>query len=523
MSIKTYKIESILGGISPTYYANSPGQFKASFGIDPNVFKVGKISGAIFPIKPTEFSGAVLDGTPKWILTNPKNALIYAYCHNGDIVSYSNVLASETLVGTATSGAGNGAVYYNNYLYFATPTNVSRYGPLDNSPALVNTVWTGATLGSQTALSDTAYPATSPNHPMHVHSDDFLYFGDVLPNGQGAIHAIRTSKVTNEGDTNNGSAYNVLDLPFGYKPIAIQSLGEDLAILAVSGGSDTIIYQGESALFLWDTFSPSFYRKIPIPTSIATAMKNVNGVLHIFHGSVAISGGFKISTYSGGTQIQPLQDMPVGVPPSQGAVEVIGNRLYFAGTSVYNSATAALYARGYTDGALPSNALHCVGQISSAASGRKIEAIKAVQQSQSSMPKVIVGWGDHTNNAANNGIDFQSTTSAPGSSLTAQFDTEVFLVGEPFYIKKVRVNLGAAVGAVGFISVTAYFDDGSLSTEIGVINQANYPNSDINMVLRPNDAQGQHNFYLNFQFNGEATSTTPIVLPITIEIETKAD
>ena len=136
MPLKKITISSILGGQASTQYFASKDSYQSSIAVDPDL-PLGsdvKASGCLIPCVYEKFSGANISGYPKWLLTNIKNALLYAYASDGKIVSYSATLGSETLVGTPTAGAGNGAVYYNNYLYFATPTNISRYGPLDGTP-----------------------------------------------------------------------------------------------------------------------------------------------------------------------------------------------------------------------------------------------------------------------------------------------------------------------------------------------------------------------------------------------------
>src|SRR3990167_7901351 len=181
----TVKIESILGGIAPNLYQGTPSQFASSIGIDPDLpldnsvsNPTGiKTSGVLMPSNYADFSSTGLSGYPVWFITSPKNELLYVYASDGELISYSATLptASETVIGTPTSGVGNGAAYYNNFIYLATPTNISQYGPLSETPTITNTVWTGAKFGIATALGNTTYPTnqgvTLPNHPMHVHID----------------------------------------------------------------------------------------------------------------------------------------------------------------------------------------------------------------------------------------------------------------------------------------------------------------------------------------------------------------
>jgi len=161
MSQKTLIIKSIFKGHNPAKYFGVEGGYDSSIGIDPD-FPVGagtKTSGMLIPTRFEKFSGAGVLGAPMWIMTNPKNEIIYVYDNAGGFVSYEKTLTTETALTSPTSGAGNGGQYHNNFLYLATPTNISRYGPLDGSPAIGQNVWTAATLGSQTALgkSSTLY------------------------------------------------------------------------------------------------------------------------------------------------------------------------------------------------------------------------------------------------------------------------------------------------------------------------------------------------------------------------------
>src|SRR3990167_8667081 len=213
---QTFTINNIWGGVSPSQYFGREGNYLAGIGIDPDLPQSDAVgsrqtSGLLRPSGYASFDSGNVNANPFWIMTSPKTALVYTYLDNGRLISYNSSLAiaSETLIGTPTSGAGNGATYYNNGLYLATPTDISYYFPLNDTATLYNSRWTGAALGTQTALTNTTYPSirgygVMPNHPMHVHTDNKLYFGDFL-NGVGYIHYIKTSSTIKEGDTNNGS------------------------------------------------------------------------------------------------------------------------------------------------------------------------------------------------------------------------------------------------------------------------------------------------------------------------------
>lgn len=333
----TFTIDSIFEGHQPSFYAGQAGQFLDSIGIDPDVPLTDdstdlKASGALRPVAYRQFSGAEIDAAPISIITTPKNTLTYVILTNGKLVSYTSALTSAgaTSIGQVSGNAARGGWYYNNYIYIAKPTDLSRYGPLDNSPTLTNNVWTGATLGSQTALTDTTYPVTALshsylNHTGFVHVDNRAYFLD-YKNGIGMVHYVKTTRVTNEGDTNDASSYNFLDLPFNMIPITIGPYGLDIVIAATPTTSSSI-NQGNAVLFFAnpaDT-TPSFYRAVRLPDPICTALWYENGTLFGISGD--LNKGQRLWRYVGGDAIQTLKFIEDGNPPPQGATSAYGNRI----------------------------------------------------------------------------------------------------------------------------------------------------------------------------------------------------
>src|SRR3990167_5763730 len=254
----TVKIKSILGGIAPSLYQGREDQFHASIGIDPDQPLVAsniKTPGILVPSSYSDISDTDFDvataGYPKWILTNPKDANIYIYCSQGRVLTNAGLDTTWDMLDTVPSATGNGAAYYNNYLYFAGDTNISRYGPLDSSATFVDSVWTDTTFNQAVSLGNATYPTGQnvllPNHPMHVHVDDQLYIGDFYTSsdtavstynlrGKGLIHTIKTKRATtgaNEGELNDVTTFNALDLPFGYAPTDIESWGNDIVVAAI--------------------------------------------------------------------------------------------------------------------------------------------------------------------------------------------------------------------------------------------------------------------------------------------------
>jgi len=528
MAENTLKIESILDGASQTQYFGGAGSFNSSIAIDPD-FPVGsdtKTSGVLVPVRYEKFSGTELTGYPQWIVTNTKTSNTVIYTSDGKLHSFDSSLAmratdeaSTALPITITGGAGNGAAYYNNFIYVAEATDVSQYGGMDQGVSIAKTenVWTGAKF-SKAALTNTTYPSLRgvpiPNHPMHVHTDNSLYFGDVVA-GQGVIHKINTKKTTIEGDTNGTtapSAFNALDLPFGYFPTDIESYGTDVVIATIQS-TNTTINQGKAALFFWDpTDTNSFYRQVSLPDPLVTALLNVNGILYIWSGNA--NNGVRLSRYIGGETISEVAYQEEGVPPFAGAVDALGSRLVWGSFTTYPVSSASVSAYGSKNDSLPKG-LNNIVKTTSVGANQNVTTLKYVQQASNIQPRLIVGWGD---NSAK-GLDKLSTTATFGSVFRSKF----FNVNRRFTIKSIRIPLANAVDATTSIIPKIFIDDSSTSVTLNTINNTNFPSKRKAMYRAPDltAATGQNNFFLEFTWG--STTTMPILLPIELVVDIDFD
>lgn len=521
-------INSIIDGQAPGVPYASDKQFLASIAIDPEesienagVTTASKIPGiAITPIGYSTFNSSGLSGAPMWIITNPKNSNIYVYADDGDFISYSSAIsaASESVIADVDDGNGSGAAYYNNYTYLATTTDIARYGPLDNSPTLTTGVWTGATLGSQTALGGTTFPSTRsvmyPKYPMHVHTDNKLYFGDFVTaansnKGKGVVHFIKTTRTTNEGDTNDGSLYNALDLPFGYKIFDIESFGTDLAILASQVGSDTTINQGHAALFLWDTISDSFYRQIDLPCPLGTALLSHGGTLYIWGGSIDF--GYQLYEYSGGFAVKPVGHfMDNASPPFAGAVDAYGDRISWGTVITYPSAAAVVMSLGYQTPGFSDYAFNNI--VKASTSTNTLPIISAIKYAQATgrTKYPLIGW--RTDTSATYGLEKRSGSATLASTMQWQFT-----LNQRFQLTKLTIPLAGAVDSNTTITVKVYMDSNSSSTTLTTINNTNYPSKRKAVFKTPElvNAAGKNDFTLEISHTG--TTALPVVLPIIIE------
>lgn len=525
MAREIIKIDSILGGQSATQYIGAKGSFNSSVGIDPDL-PIGsdiKTSGMIVPSRYEKFSGTEITGFPTWIVTQPKTTNSFVYASDGKFHSFNSSIAmrstdeaSTSLPISITGGAGNGAAYYNNFIFLAEATDLSMYGGMDQGASIAKTenVWTGATLGSLTALTNTTYPSVRgtpiPNHPMHVHGDNACYFGDVK-DGQGIINKIKTKKTTFEGDTNDTSVYNALDLPFGFFPTDIESWGTDLIICAIQT-LDADINQGKAAIFLWDpTDTVSFYRgPIFLPDPLVTAMLNINGVVHIWSGNA--QNGVRLSRYIGGDTTEEIAYLEEGVPPFAGAVDALGSRISFGGFTTYPVNSASVLSWGSKRADLP-RGLNNIVKSTSTGSTQMVFSLKYVQQTSNVAPRLIVGWGD----GSAKGLDKLSTS----ATYASVFRSDMQNIGKKFEIEEIRIPLGAAVASNMSIVPKLFFDDLSSSLALATINDTNFTDSDRKIIYKNpdlKDARGENNFLLEFTIAGtvELAITMPIEIVLNI-------
>lgn len=512
MSQKLVTINSILNGISPTQYQGAKGFYDSSIAIDPDYPVNGnvKTSGVIVPVVYEKFSSTNVNSAPVNIVTNTKTSNVYVQLSNGRIVSYNNSLGSETLV-SSTPDSGDGMAYYNNYLYYANGGEIYRYGPLDGSPSQV-AYWVG-TLGltaPSTSSLGSIQGVNIPRHTMFSHVDGALYFCD-YSNGFGLVNKIKTTKTTSEGDTNNGSAYNVLDLPFGYRPVSIRDYGTDLVILAVQT-TDTVINQGKSALFFWDTVSVTFYRKVSLPDPIATAMINCNGELFIWTGNS--QNGVRLSKYVGGESVSTEVYLEEGNPPFQGSVDTLGDKIAWGAWTTYPSISASVFSfRSKRSGM--QNSLTNIAKSTSTGSSQNVTSVKYVQQDGNIKPKIVIGWNDNIGS----GIDKYSTT----NTFSSVWRSNIFSVGNTFQISEIRIPFGSSISPNMTVTPKVYLDDLSSSVTLNTINSTNYNGKRHVRYKRPSliQCKGENNFLLELNFTG--TVSLPVTLPIVIVLDVFQD
>jgi len=577
-------INSILGGQSKYVNYAAEDEFLHSYNIDPDLSSGFTQSDGVITPTGIQALGSVT-GPPLWFTRNISEKTgvgrIYVYCANGS--TYQINVDDFTIGGTSLNlndsngtASGNGMAYYDNYIYYARDTTIARRGPVNGSPTLTQDYWVG-TLG-KAVLTNTFYPiyynrsatpspnsVLMPNHPMLAHSDGKLYIADVVGN-QGTIHYIKTTKTTVEGDTDDGSTFNALDMPYGMYPTALESYGTDIAIALHNGNTNGST--GESppgysraVLAFWDTVSPSYslITSVEFPDPVIYALKNSNGVLYVFSGQVQ-QPGVRVTRFAGGYTFEQVAYIDHAYPPLAGAVDGFLNRILFGGsttepnpqvyditntttTSIPNnsSMSGCVWAIGSKKAPVSLSLFNMMGCSSTNSSSRITAAMIAGQGGMDSL-KLITGWGGTTSYGIDTSLTNTQATSTRqpsdlgGGSLTVNassgppsaWRSQVYRIGQKFKITKISIpfaqrfdfgdgNAGLTVGIYrdGIDSESNYVRIGDF------VGSEEYKNR---LVIRPVGLVCEYRFILELIFTSDANNPYPRVsLPIAIEYELISD
>lgn len=545
---RTIQIQSILGGHSLMSNFGAKGQFQTSLALDPSLpIDFQAVSG--IQIAPSgllrqtssrsDLLASVVNDTPLWIKTNPKDNNFYMYDFSGSVYAAGPLTLSGTALsdaGNMSSASGNGAEYYDNYMYFAKNTDIARYGPLNGSPSFNPSYW--QTTLSKAALTNTTYPkniwiglfhgtrtVNYPNHVMHRHSDGKLYIADVQGN-QGTLHVISTTKTTVEGDTDNGSTAQKLLFGYGLWPTVIESYGSQLVIALYEGQATTSTNKfGNAKIAFWDTTSQSFnsITWVEFPDALVTGIKNVDGVLYFVSGNPDTLG-FRVSQYVGGTTFKDVINFNDSAPPFAGAIDGASGQLIFGGATVRPETAGVVYSSGLAQNV--SKGIFSVLRVpTSYGSSPIVTAVSLDQTDNLTQNRPILAAFTQGSGTTNNSVASQyfDNDSSFYDAAPSMFWSEKFVIGAPFKITKIRFPLAHKMSVGMIVTPKIYTDDGygptytgGTSNGLAVMNNTNYPTKR-KVVMRPENVTGEHNFWLELRWTGAAAAT--VSLPITIEYE----
>lgn len=532
-------IESILGGQAPFANFSRGDQFRASLGIDPSLPRTDSSSatslrgsGLLRPSPSKKISSTTIGEAPMWIIPNPKLQVVYVYDYNGSV--YSALASSPYTVtalsdgGTMTGSRGNGAAYYDNYIYFAKATTVARYGPLNGTPEFNGDYWV-TTLG-KTMLDDSAlfYPndvvsnTSYPNHILHRHSNGNLYILDTI-NGEGVLHYISTKKTTVEGDTDNGSTYDMVGFGYGFYPSAIESYGDSLVIALFEAPTSGLENNSKTKakLVLWDTTSQNItsISNDEFPDQFISAMKNINGNLYIVSGNID-ARGFRVSQYIGGNSIQEIFFSEDGHPSFAGAIDNNAGQLILGSDCLTPEESGCVYALGLHKPEGSSGFFNIMR--STGGTGVIVTACKNASSANFSLSFPWVGWSNGTAGGTNNGIDVPSTSSPDYATAPQVWWSQVYRIGKPFKITRIRIPLEQTLTSGVILTPSIYLDGGTAKRTLTDITSTNFGLQTQMINIRPTLTSGgsptaDNSFWLELKWTGTALCT--VSLPITIEYE----
>lgn len=309
-----------------------------------------------------------------------------------------------------------------------------------------------------------------------------------------------------QGELNDGSAYNVLDLPVDMWPTAIESLGDDLVIAAissnVSGNPTTKV--GNGALYFWDTISDTFYDVVPLKDALVTALKNINGKLYVFSGSA--TSGCRISVYSGADSLVDQAWFDDMTPPLQGAVSSLGDKVVFGTSLTYPSALPVVVSYRSKDARFKSG-FHVVARSTSLGTSPLVGSICVQRQDAVPNGQLVIGWGDSTGY----GLDKW----ASNATLVDVRFRKRWHIGEEFAVMEIAMPLDSSVSANTSLTTTVYTDNLSDSQALTEINNTNFSGKRVIVYKRPElTIRGKDDLILDLAW----LSTNPIGVKLPIEV-----
>jgi hypothetical protein len=454
------------------------------------------------------------------MVPNPKDSNLYVYDANGSAYTVNAAFTTVTALsdgGSLSNSLGNGAEYYDNYIYFAKNTTIARYGPLSSGPSLNGDYW--VTTLSLTALGNTTYPTSYknnllyPNHVMKRHSNGRLYIADVVGN-TGTIHFIRTTKTTVEGDTNDSSDYDVVHVGYGLWPTAMESFNEEL-VIAFYEGNNSSLKQPRAKLAFWDTTSTNVNKFIWVeyPDQIITALKNVNGVLYAVSGNVNAKG-FRITRFLGGYTFEEVWYSETGEPCMPGAVDGILNQFLVGNNTTVPESDGCVYSYGLQKGAIGQGMFTPIRATGGNAS-TTVTSVLVADNNEFAFLSPIVGWtqAGEGSTGVSHGLDKQGTTYSNANQV---WWSQMYRIGGRFRITRIRIPFAQALTTNMTLTPKIYIDDNITSTTLTTINSTNYPSARF-VTIRPDALYGENNFWLELKWTGSALVT--VGLPIEIDFE----
>lgn len=356
-----------------------------------------------------------------------------------------------------------------------------------------------------------------PNHVLHRHSDGRLYIADVVDN-RGAIHFIKTTKGTVEGDTNDGSTYLKLQFGYGLWPTALESYGEQL-VIALFEGNDTGVRGKTSKLGFWDTTSTNVNSIIWVEfaDSLITGLKNVNGTLYVTSTNPRGSG-FRVSRLIGGYSFEDVAYNELGQAPLAGGIDGTANRLLFGSATQVPQQAACVWSLGLQKSVLGNGMFNIAAKQDAA----MVTAL-AIPNMSEETSEAVSGFGFYTPMMGWSGASTTGEVSVISDSTT--YDDQIFWgptyrIGKPFQILKIKMPLAQQMATGMAVTPKIYVDGGAQVYTLTEANPTNDPGAYTIIRRAASDGsaiKGQHSFFIALEWDSTALCT--FMLPFEYEVE----
>lgn len=344
-----------------------------------------------------------------------------------------------------SSAAGNGIVFWQNYLLVFDDSTISTWGPFTSARA--SRSWTNSW---QALVQSNSDPKThSPFIQSSRPNGGTLYWGDYndgsnssYPVGQAFIGSLTVTPGDVFAPGTSGT--------FNFNQLAFVVPFVSGAVTCLENFSDQLaIGTASSRIYLWDLTSQNPTAPLFMPETTVQAMVNVNSILYI-------SAGWKGNIYKTyGTYVQKVVDFSdylSGYPQYSVAVTAmvaIQSRLYFALYGDYSAASvppddqiSGLYSINLDAGSpaqdfQPQPDAYCMDYVSSGGYGVKTGGLAAVATTGSYPGIQWPVWGWYNPNASGTpsyGIDTVGTAGfigpARATGYVAMLASEVYVVGD---------------------------------------------------------------------------------------------
>lgn len=249
-----------LKGIALSPYEENVAPFEKLEGID-----IWRNTGLLMSgYDKTDKTGSIT-GKIRWFSVYPPGTKAYVYSTDtvsqGKIHSINLGTNTPSFIDSCTNSDAQGMEIYKDYLILSMDTRVGKYGLLSGSPSIDTDGISGVA-----QLTDSGY------HPIKIGPDLACYVAN-----KNTLCKFTDVASAPSADWTTGA----LTLQTDFQITALENDGNYL-VVAASINSTTTYGSNLSKVVFWDTWSQSFNKEYPIPTSFIYALQRYGEMLYAF-------------------------------------------------------------------------------------------------------------------------------------------------------------------------------------------------------------------------------------------------